>query len=342
MIDLRSDTLTRPDEGMRQAIAQAEVGDDVYGEDLTVNLLQNEIASYFGKEAALFVPSGTMSNQLSIKVLTSPGDEVILDADAHIFYYETAAPSIISNVQIRTIKSLMGFPDLDEIEKAIRPDIYYFPKTKVISVENTHNRHGGTIVSLDYLRKLKELAEKYGIKLHLDGARIWNAIVETGIDGKTYAQFFDTVSVCLSKGLGAPIGSLIVSSKENIEKARHWRKILGGGMRQVGLLAAAGLYAMKNNMQKLKQDHENARLFAKIISECELIKVDFERVQTNIVRFELDSKINPIEFLEKCKSNGLLLSHFDEQIIRAVFYLEISQNQALEAAEIIKNVLQSP
>ncbi|HPU23782.1 MAG TPA: GntG family PLP-dependent aldolase [Candidatus Kapabacteria bacterium] len=342
MIDLRSDTLTRPDEAMRQALANAEVGDDVYGEDPTANLLQERIADYFGKEAALFVPSGTMSNQLSLKVLTSPGDEIIADADAHIFYYETAAPSIVSNVQIRTIRSQFGFPDLNDIERSIRPDIYYFPRTSVICVENTHNRHGGTIAPIEYIQQLRDLANSYNIKLHLDGARIWNAIVETGIDGTSYAKYFDTISVCLSKGLGAPVGSLLISSAEYIEKARHWRKILGGGMRQVGILAAAGLYALDNNLPRLKADHENARLFASLLSEIEVIKVDMARIQTNIVRFELATSINPLDFIEKCKKNGLLLSHFDGQIIRAVFYLEITSEQARTASEIIKYVLQSP
>lgn len=342
MIDLRSDTLTKPNEAMRQAIAAAAVGDDVYGEDPTVNALQQQVAKFFGKEDALFFPSGTMSNQTSLKVLTSPGDEIIADADAHIFYYETAAPSIISNVQIRTIKSDFGFPSINDIEKAIRPNIYYFPKTSVIVVENTHNRHGGTIAPLEYIQDLRELADTHNLKLHLDGARLWNAIIETGIDGATYAKYFDTVSVCLSKGLGAPVGSLIVASRELIDKARHWRKILGGGMRQIGLLAAAGIYALQNNLPKLKKDHENARLFAKLLSDCEQIHVEFKRVQTNIVRFELSEKIDPVSFIEKCKKNGLLLSHFDGQIIRAVFYLEIDQNQTKTAAEIVKSVLQSP
>jgi len=342
MIDLRSDTLTKPGDAMRQAIASAIVGDDVYGEDPTVNELQEQIAQYFGKEDALFFPSGTMANQTAIKVLTSPGDEIIVDADAHIFYYETAAPAIISNVQIKTIKSDYGFPKIDEIEKAIRPNIYYFPKTTVVCVENTHNRHGGTIAPIEYIQVLRAFADKYCLKLHLDGARLWNAIVATGIDGASYAKYFDTVSVCLSKGLGAPVGSLIVASKELIDKARHWRKILGGGMRQVGLLAAAGIYAFQNNIYKLKRDHENASLFAKLISECELINVKFERVQTNIVRFELSENINPHTFIDKCKENGLLLSHFDDQIIRAVFYLEIDVNQAKTAAEIVKYVLRSP
>jgi len=342
MIDLRSDTLTRPDEAMRQVISSAEVGDDVYGEDPTTNLLQEKIAAYFGKEAALFVPSGTMSNQLCLKVLTSPGDEIIADADAHIFYYETAAPAIISNVQIKTISSQFGFPDLNQIENAIRPNIYYFPKTSVICLENTHNRHGGTIAPIEYIQKLHDLADSYNIKLHLDGARIWNAIVETGIDGATYAKYFDTISVCLSKGLGAPIGSLILSNAEYIEKARHWRKILGGGMRQVGILAAAGIYAFENNFKRLKTDHENARLFASLISANEQINVDMSRIQTNIVRFELSSSVNPLDFIDKCKKNGLLLSHFDGQIIRAVFYLEITSEQARTAADIIQFVLQSP
>lgn len=339
MIDLRSDTLTVPCDDMRRAISAAPVGDDVYGEDPTVNLLQERIADFFGKEAALFVPSGTMSNQISLKILTEPGDEIIADADAHIYYYETAAPAILSNLQIRPIPSDMGAPTPEAIVKTIRPDIYYFPRSRVVCLENTHNRHGGTIQSPGYTTAIKELADKHNLKLHLDGARIWNAIAATDISGDVFANHFDTVSVCLSKGMGAPVGSLIVSSKENIKKALKWRKIFGGGMRQAGLLAAAGLFALDNNLQKLVYDHENAKDFANALTEIDKISVDLSRVQTNMVRFELDKSINPHEFVSECKNRGLMVSWFDEQLIRAVFHLDISKESAKKAVEIVKQVM---
>lgn len=341
MIDLRSDTLTVPSDEMRQAISNARVGDDVYGEDPTVNELQELVADYFGKEAALFVPSGTMSNQLSLKILTNPGDEVICDADAHIYYYETAAPAILSNLQIRPVKSDYGEPLIEDMKSVVRPDVYYFPKSSIISLENTHNRHGGTILGLDYINSVNQFAAENGLKLHLDGARIWNAIAASGVSGLEYAKYFETLSVCLSKGLGAPVGSLIVSTKENIAKALKWRKIFGGGMRQAGLLAAAGIYAIKNNFAKLEIDHANAKTFANAISEIDGISLDMKRVQTNIVRFELSQNINPQEFLQNCKAKGLLMSYFDGSTIRAVFHLNISSEQAKSSIEIIKQVIKS-
>lgn len=341
MIDLRSDTLTVPSDEMRKAISNARVGDDVYGEDPTVNELQELVADYFGKEAALFVPSGTMSNQLSLKILTNPGDEVICDADAHIYYYETAAPAILSNLQIRPVKSDYGEPLIEDMKSVVRPDVYYFPKSSIISLENTHNRHGGTILGLDYINSVNQFAAENGLKLHLDGARIWNAIAASGVSGLEYAKYFETLSVCLSKGLGAPVGSLIVSTKENIAKALKWRKIFGGGMRQAGLLAAAGIYAIKNNFAKLEIDHANAKTFANAISEIDGISLDMKRVQTNIVRFELSQNINPQEFLQNCKAKGLLMSYFDGSTIRAVFHLNISSEQVKSSIEIIKQVIKS-
>lgn len=338
MIDLRSDTLTVPSIEMRQAIAAAPVGDDVYGEDPSVNALQEQIADYFGKEASLFVPSGTMSNQLSLKVLTNPGDEVIADSEAHIYYYETAAPAILSSLQIRPIKSEYGSPDIEDIKQAVRPNVYYYPKTAVISLENTHNRHGGTTIDIDYIKLLRQFANESNLSLHLDGARIWNAIVATKVSGKEYAKYFDTLSVCLSKGLGAPIGSLIVSTKENIEKALKWRKIFGGGMRQVGLIAAAGIYAINNNFDKIESDHYNAQYFARQISEIGGISLDMKRVQTNIVRFEVNGKQSPLNFLQACKAKGLLMNHVGGNAIRAVFHLNISEQAARQSVEIIKSV----
>jgi len=210
MIDLRSDTVTKPTGAMLNAIVNAELGDDVYGEDPTVNKLQEYVANLLQKEDAIFVPTGTMSNQLGIKINTNPGDEVIIEKDAHIFFFETAAPSIISNIQMRTLPSELGEMDIKDIENAIRPDIYYFPKTTLICLENTHNRHGGTIISLDYIKQVHQIAKQNNINMHLDGARLWNAAVATKIPVCEYAKYFDTISVCLSKGLGTPAGSLLV------------------------------------------------------------------------------------------------------------------------------------
>ena len=220
VIDLRSDTVTKPSSAMLKEMFSADVGDDVYGEDATVNKLQEQVAAIFKKEAGLFVPSGTMSNQLAIKISTNPGDEVILEKDSHIFVFETAAPSIISNVQVRTLSSVSGEIPMSYIEDAIRPDVYFFPKTKLICLENTHNRHGGTIISLDYIQSIYKLLHHYHIPMHLDGARIWNAYVANGIELHTYSEYFETISVCLSKGLGSPVGSVLVGSKQKIEQAR--------------------------------------------------------------------------------------------------------------------------
>lgn len=339
IIDLRSDTVTKPSKEMLAKMMEAEVGDDVYAEDPTVNLLQEKIAKLFGKEAALYVPSGTMSNQIAIRIITELGDEIIADADAHIYYYETAAPSILSGIQIRTVKSNDGMMDLSEIENLIRPDIYYFPKTRAIALENTHNRHGGTILSIEYIKSVKQLADKHNLKMHLDGARIWNASVASGIPLDEYGKYFDTISVCLSKGMGAPVGSLIVSNAENIKKSWKWRKIFGGGMRQAGILAAAGLYAIEHNLEKLISDHTNANTFALGLNQIDKINCNIDKVQTNIVAFEIDKSIKPNVFVEKCKEKGLLLSSIGGQFIRVVFHIDINFDDMNNALEIISNAM---
>ncbi|MBX3045236.1 MAG: aminotransferase class I/II-fold pyridoxal phosphate-dependent enzyme [Candidatus Kapabacteria bacterium] len=335
MIDLRSDTVTVPSDEMRRYMMYAQVGDDVYGEDPTINALQEKTAELFGKEAALFVPSGTMSNQISLKVLTNPADEVIIEADAHVFYYETAAPAVISNVQFFTIPSESGEIPLDKIEKAIRPDIYYFPKTKAIFVENTHNRHGGTVISIDYIKSLRELADKYGLYLHLDGARIWNAHIASGVSLEEYGKYFDTISVCLSKGMGAPAGSLMVSDASKINGGLKWRKILGGGMRQAGILAAAGIFAIENNLQLIADDHIRTRRFAKAVAEMDSVELNLESVQTNMAVFKLDDNILTSDFVNECRSRGLLLSEIGDNKIRTVFHLQISDIMTDNAIDII-------
>lgn len=339
MIDLRSDTVTRPSNEMREAMFNAKVGDDVYGEDPTVNELQEFAADMFGKEAALFVPSGTMANQLSLMLITETGDEVITESESHIYYYETAAPAILSRIQFKTIPSDIGQMPLLKIKKSIRPDIYYFPKTSAICLENTHNRNGGTIMGLDYIKEVRILANQHGLKMHLDGARLWNAIVETGVRASEWAEHFDTINVCLSKGLGAPVGSLLISSRENIDKAWKLRKILGGGMRQAGMIAAGGLYALQNNVDKLIEDHEKAKNFVEALKDHDFIEVDENRAQTNIVAFQLHESVDGDVFRDKCAEKGLLLHHLDNNMIRVVFHLDISFEQVKEAVSIIEDVL---
>lgn len=339
MIDLRSDTLTKPTPEMLDFMMKAKVGDDVYGEDPTVNELQEKTAELFGKEAALFVPSGTMGNQIALKLLTNPGDEVILDSNAHVYYYETAAPAILSHIQLRPIESESGMPDLNKIEDTIRADIYYLPKTSVIELENTHNRHGGAVLDYNYILQVKEIAVKHGLSFHLDGARIWNASVSTGLSLSKLAEPFDTLSVCLSKGLGAPVGSLILSTRENIQKALKIRKIFGGGMRQAGILAAAGLFALEHNFPKMKYDHENAIKFANEINKIPELSCNTNNVNSNIVIFKYSNNLNTNDLSKELQKNGLLMHEFGNRSVRAVFYLDLDNDVVEKSIEIIKETV---
>ncbi|OGU60192.1 MAG: hypothetical protein A2X64_02995 [Ignavibacteria bacterium GWF2_33_9] len=338
MIDLRSDTITRPSPEMLEAMLSAKVGDDVYGEDQTVNELQEYVADLFGKEAGLFVPTGTMSNQICLALNTHPGDEIIAEADAHIFYYENAAPARLSGAQIFPVHSVMGEMFLNKIEEAIRPDVYYFPKTKILALENTHNRHGGTILSFDYIQSAYNLAKNHNLFMHLDGARIWNAYSITNIPLREYAKFFDTISVCFSKGLGAPVGSMLLSNSETISRAWKIRKTFGGGMRQTGLLAAAAKYALTHNLPKLKDDHTKAVDFTKTISESEFIIANPDSVATNIVRFSISEQIKVDNFVKSLAENNVLVSGIGGQNIRAVFHLDVTYEESLTAASIIKEI----
>ncbi len=338
MIDLRSDTFTIPTEGMRKAIFEAPVGDDVFGEDPSVNELQEYAAHITGKEAALYVPSGVMGNQISLAVLTTTGEEAIIESDAHIFFYEAASPSVISRIQLRCIPSERGMMPIEEIKKAVRPEDAHFPQTSLICIENTHNRHGGSIIPLDYIKEVEQIVIENGLKYHCDGARLWHASTAAGISLNEYCEPFDTVSLCLSKGLGAPVGSVIVGSKDNIKKAHKWRKMLGGGMRQAGIIAAAGLYAIKNHFHLLPETHNNTRYFANLIHESEFIELDPETVETNIIVFRHTDNIDSNELVEECKNQGLLILSIGNNMIRAVFHFQISEKQTKEAAEIIKDV----
>ncbi len=337
MIDLRSDTLTVPDEGMREAMATARVGDDIYGEDPTVNELQDKVAALFGKEAALFVPSGTMGNQICLALHGGAGDEVIADTNAHLFHYENAAASAIARIQIHGVSSTNGELPLDEILDAIRPQAYYYPRTVLIAVENTHNRHGGTILSEQYLQSLRQLADTVGLPVHCDGARIWNACIGSGTRYEVMGSYFDTMSVCLSKGLGAPVGSLILGTQSHVDRARRWRKMLGGGLRQSGVLAAAALYALDRILPLMPRDHEHARLFALALQDVPGIHVEQWRVQSNIVMFRVP--MSDADFVSQLFDRGVRIAPIRPGVMRAVFYHQISSAQMLEAAEAIAQVV---
>jgi len=340
IIDIRSDTVTVPTEKMRKVIANAIVGDDVFGEDPTVNELEEYIADLLGKEAAIFVASGVMANQISLHILTKPADEVIVEAESHIFHYEAGAPALLSGVQLKRINTERGIYKKSEIEKCIHPDNEHYPNVSLVCIENTHNRHGGTIFPVDEIHKIAAVVKRNGLKFHCDGARLWESSAATGIPIKKFAGPFDTVSVCLSKGLGAPVGSLVASTKENIKKARRFRKVLGGGMRQAGILASAGLYAIKNHFQLLTDSHAKAKIFAKKLNESDYLDVDLSRVQTNIVIFKHSDKISSALFEEECLRRGVRIIQFGENTFRAVFHFQITREQTLKAADIIKSVIE--
>ncbi len=337
-IDLRSDTVTRPSEKMRKAMYEAEVGDDVFQEDPSVNRLQEYAAEILGKEAALFVSSGVMGNQVCLNVLTSPGDEVICERDSHIFNYESGSPAALSGIQLSPIDGKNGVITPEQVEPYIRPaSAYYMAKTKVIEVENTHNRASGAIQPLDNIIALRKLAKKYNLYSHLDGARIWNASVTSGIPVKDYAEHFDSISCCLSKGLGAPVGSIIGGTKEFIKEAFRVRKAWGGGMRQVGIIAAAGLYALKNNIERLEEDHRKAKLLADTISEIPSLEIDIDAVQTNILIFK-PLKTSVEKAIEACRRKGLLISVGKVDSLRAITHLDVSLDEIKKAQKIIIDV----
>lgn len=330
-IDLRSDTVTKPTPGMIQAMLAAQLGDDVYAEDPTVNQFEEHVADLLGHEAALFVPTGVMSNQLCLKVLTNPGDEVIVGQRSHIFNYETGAPALLSGIQLHTLPDEQGWMEFTQIEEAIREDAYYLPRTAVIAVEQTHNRAGGSVIPMEYLQNVVELGRRKGIGLHLDGARLWNASVATGISPREYASQFDTVSVCFSKGLGAPVGSVMASSKERVVLARKFRKVWGGGWRQAGILAACGLFGLQHQMQRLEEDHQKAAHFAEILSGSPMIQIP-RFPETNIVVFKTVG-FDLLRLAELVKVEGLWLSTAFKGLLRAVFHMDVTLEQTTAAAQ---------
>ncbi len=338
-IDLRSDTVTRPTTAMREAMMNAEVGDDVYLEDPTVNKLQETAATLFKREAALFVPSGTMGNEVAIHILTQPGQEVILEESSHIFNFELSSMAIFSGVQARPIRGHRGIIDPEEVKRAIRPKAYYISPTALICLENTHNHGGGTIYPLELIEGIISLARSEGIHIHLDGARIFNAAVALNREVSDLTKGFDTIMFCLSKGLSAPVGSMLVGSRELIEKARIARKMLGGGMRQVGVLAAAGLVALETMVDRLKIDHQNAAILAEGIARIKGLRIDSAAVETNIVIFQIEGlKADAPEFAKQLNQSGLLCHPFDHITLRMVTHKDVNREDILQALDIMETV----
>ncbi|SFF65051.1 L-threonine aldolase [Halobacillus alkaliphilus] len=325
MIDLRSDTVTKPTRAMREAAFEAEVGDDVYEEDPTVKKLENRAAELTGKEAALFVTSGTQGNQISVLTHCQPGDEVLMEANAHLFLYEGASMSALAGVQPRTLQGTRGAMNPHEVKAAIRPDDIHFPETGLICLENSHNKAGGAILPLENMQDIHQLAQESGIPVHLDGARLFNASVASGIPVKTYAEQTDTIQFCLSKGLGAPVGSIIAGSEDFIQKARKWRKRLGGGLRQVGIIAAPGLVALNEMVDRLAEDHEHAQQLAEGLGNIEGLEIE-NNVDTNIILVNVEGRGKTShEFLEELKSEDVLAVAFGPHTVRFVTHYDVSR-----------------
>ncbi len=339
VIDLRSDTVTRPTPAMRAAMAAAEVGDDVYGEDPTVNLLESRAADVFGREAAIFVPTGTMGNQIAIRLHTQHGQEVICEARSHVLDWEMAMMSAFSGCIPRTIVGDRGILTWSQIRAAIAPKIYYRAATGLITLENTHNMAGGTVTPLPIYEEIWQGAADVGLPTHLDGARVFNAAVSLGISVSDLTRGFDTVNFCLSKGLGAPVGSILVGSRTSIDRARIYRKALGGGMRQAGILAAAGLIALEEGPPRLHEDHANAHLLADSIATCERADIDLPSVQTNIVFFTLKDGGDAPALVAALKSERILCSAIGPHTVRLVTHSDVSREQCERCAAVLVRLL---
>lgn len=335
-INLISDTITRPTPEMLQAMMQAEVGDDVFGADPTVRLLQEKAADLFGMEAALFFPSGTMANQTAIKLHTQPGEQMICDKWAHVYNYEGGGASFNSGVSCKLIDGHRGMFTADQVEAGINPpDDYHQAPTRLVAVENTTNKGGGACWSFEELRQIEQVCREHGLSYHLDGARLFNALVKKGEDPKIYGELFDTISVCLSKGLGAPIGSVLLSDENTIKRAVRIRKLFGGGMRQVGYLAAAGIYALDNHVERLSEDHRRARLLGQALESCSYVR-KVEPIDTNIVIFNLEDDLDEGVFLRAMSDQGILMITMGQGKLRLVTHLDFND----EMLEIVVNELE--
>lgn len=335
VIDLRSDTVTKPTPPMLEAMMRAEVGDDIFEEDPTVRRLEQLSAAMFGMEAALYCTSGTMANQLALNVSTSPQDEIICDRLSHIYYYEAAGPAFLSGLSMRMIDGDRGRLRVEDILDNINPDNIHQPPTRLVSLENTHNKGGGSVYPKGHIKALSDAARSKGLGVHLDGARIFHALAVTGETPKEIGAAVDTLSVCLSKGLGAPVGSMLISTREHIHRARRVRKALGGGMRQAGYLAAAGIYALEHNIGRLSEDHRRAKKTEDTLKECSYV-TDVLPVETNIVVFALRPDISVQDFLGYLSSNGVRALQFGKHSVRFVLHLEITDADVERVGRVLK------
>jgi threonine aldolase len=338
-IDFRSDTVTKPSPAMRQAMFEAEVGDDVFGDDPTVKILERYVADLFRKEAALYVPSGTMGNQICLKVHSQPGWELLCERECHVVNYEVAGPVVHSGLLVNLLTTERGMIPAELIRQSVRPRNLHTPITKLVALENTHNRHGGTVLPQEEILKVREVCDEFDLAFHLDGARIWNAHIATRLPLHELVAPFDSVSVCLSKGLGAPIGSLALGSAVFIEKCRRERKLFGGGMRQVGIIAAAGLYAVKHNIARLAEDHANAKLLAEGLNNHPAFEVDLDRVDTNIVVARVVNGEDSAVMSDRLKQIGILALPFGPVKLRFVAHLDVSGEDCREALGRIRDSL---
>ena len=324
---------------MRRAMAEAEVGDDVYGEDPTINKLQERVAAMFGKEAALFVASGTMANQISLLAHTRPGDEIIVERGSHVLIHEAGGLAALAGVQTFVLDGKRGIVEAEQVERAVRyPDVHFAP-TRLVWLENTHNHGGGTVFPLEKMKAIRDVASNFGIGVHLDGARIFNACIASDIPPEEYARHVDSLSFCFSKGLGAPVGSIVAGSTEFITRVHRYRKMLGGGMRQVGILAAAALYALDNNIERLAEDHENAKRLAEAFAEIEGITVTNTPVETNLVYLDVSkSGMNALEIMNNAREHGVLIGPDSLTTMRAVTHLDVSAKDTEKAIEVLRKI----
>lgn len=337
VIDLRSDTVTRPGKEMLDYMLKAEVGDDVFGDDPTAQFLEEKMAGMFGKEAAIFCPSGTMTNQIAVKVHTQPGEEIICDITSHVYNYEGGGIAFNSGCSVRLVHGVRGRMKPDQIYGNINPDNVHYPQTRLVIAENTSNKGGGSIYDINDLIQIGKICRENDLLFHLDGARLFNALVETGEKTEDYGKIFDSISVCFSKGLGAPVGSILTGSKDFIYKARRIRKVLGGGMRQVGYLAAAAIYAIENNVQRLKDDHRRAKELGSYLTSMNFIG-EVMPVQTNIIIFSLNDKYSQDEFLRLLNEKGLWAVGFGPQKIRMVTHLDYTDEMLSGTIDILKGL----
>jgi threonine aldolase len=337
IIDLRSDTVTKPSKEMLKTMMNAEVGDDVFREDTTLNKLEKMVAEMFGKEAALFFPSGTMANQTAIKLQTQPGDQVICDKYAHIYNYESGGVSFNSGVSCNLIDGQRGMFTANQVEKAINPDAYYYSKTSLVEVENTTNKGGGACWDFDEILKLRKVCNKNNLSFHLDGARLWNALVAKNETTEQYGKVFDTISVCFSKGLGCPVGSVLVGNHKIMDEAIRIRKIFGGNMRQAGYLAAAAIYTLDHNIDRLSEDHRKAKEIESVLNKLSVVK-QVQPVETNIIIFELNPDVNEQQFIEKLRANNILIIGMGGGKLRMVTHLDYTDTMHKKLLNFIKTI----